>query len=53
MGIKSIMKARRIILLASGESKAEAIAQAVKGPITPDLPASVLQLASECAVYYR
>ncbi len=44
MGIKSIMKARRIILLASGESKAEAIAQAVKGPITPDLPASVLQL---------
>lgn len=44
MGIKSIMKARRIILLASGESKAEAVAQAVKGPITPDLPASVLQL---------
>lgn len=44
MGIKSIMHARRIILLANGEHKAEAVAAAVKGPITPDLPASVLQL---------
>ncbi|HHT72348.1 MAG TPA: glucosamine-6-phosphate deaminase [Firmicutes bacterium] len=44
MGIKSIMHARRIILLANGEHKAEAVAAAVKGPITPELPASVLQL---------
>lgn len=44
MGIKSIMKARNIVLMANGESKADAIVQAVKGPVTTDLPASVLQL---------
>ncbi|HOO88409.1 MAG TPA: glucosamine-6-phosphate deaminase [Aminobacteriaceae bacterium] len=44
MGIKTIMSARRILLLASGPEKAEAIRGAVMGAVTPDLPASVLQL---------
>ena len=44
MGIKTIMSAKRILLLASGKEKANAIAAAVRGPVTPDLPASVLQL---------
>lgn len=44
MGIKSIMKAKSIVLMATGGSKADAIAAAVKGPITPEVPASVLQL---------
>lgn len=44
MGIKTIMSAKRILLLASGAEKADAIAAAVRGPVTPDLPASVLQL---------
>ncbi|EOD00097.1 glucosamine-6-phosphate deaminase [Caldisalinibacter kiritimatiensis] len=44
MGIKTIMHARKIILLASGEGKAEAIYKTVKGKITPEMPASVLQL---------
>lgn len=44
MGIKTIMFARKILLLANGEEKAEAIYKAVKGPITPDVPASILQL---------
>lgn len=45
MGIKSIMQAKNIILLANGGSKAEAIRAAVLGPITVDVPpASVLQL---------
>lgn len=44
MGIKTIMSAKRIILLASGESKAEAILKTVKGKITPKVPASILQL---------
>ncbi len=44
MGIKSIMRARRIILLASGNNKAEAVFHAALGPVTPDLPASALQL---------
>ena len=44
MGIKSIMKARSIVLMANGEAKADAIVQAVQGPVTTQLPASVLQL---------
>ncbi|PAB59162.1 glucosamine-6-phosphate deaminase [Anaeromicrobium sediminis] len=44
MGIKTIMRARKILLLASGIEKAEAVYKSIKGKITPDLPASVLQL---------
>lgn len=44
MGIKNILQARKIVLLASGENKAEAIYQTACGPITPSLPASALQL---------
>lgn len=44
MGIKTIMHSRKIILLASGKSKAEAIALTVKGKISPEVPASILQL---------
>ena len=44
MGIKNIMNAKSIILLASGKNKAEAIRGLVKGKIDVSLPASVLQL---------
>jgi len=47
MGIKTIMSAKKIILLASGESKAEAILKTVKGKITPRVPASILQLHND------
>lgn len=43
MGIASIMAAKKIILLAFGEAKAEAVKQMVEGPVTEDCPASVLQ----------
>lgn len=43
MGIKSIMASKTIVLFAYGESKAQAIRGLVKGPVTEDLPASVLQ----------
>ncbi|MGT2783803.1 glucosamine-6-phosphate deaminase [Streptococcus merionis] len=43
MGIASIMTAKSIVLFAYGKSKAEAIAGLISGPITEDLPASVLQ----------
>jgi glucosamine-6-phosphate deaminase len=46
MGIKSIMNCKEILLLAGGGNKANAIKGAVEGPITPQLPASVLQLHS-------
>lgn len=44
MGIGNIMKARSILLIASGEAKAEAMYRSLFGPITPQVPASVLQL---------
>lgn len=44
MGIRSIMSARRIVLLANGSGKAPAVKAMVEGPITPRVPASVLQL---------
>lgn len=47
MGIQSIMHARRIVLVASGEDKAQAVHDAFFGPVTPEVPASVLQLHQE------
>lgn len=50
MGIGCIMQARRVLLIASGADKAEAIYQAVCGPITPQCPASILQLHSDVVI---
>lgn len=44
MGIKTIMHAKKIVLLASGSEKAKVIESMMNGDITPDLPASILQL---------
>lgn len=44
MGIGCIMAARRVLLIASGEDKADAVYNAFCGPITPECPASILQL---------
>jgi len=44
MGIKSIMNAKKILLIANGKDKKEIIEKAVFGPITPEVPASILQL---------
>lgn len=43
MGIADIMSAKKIVLLAFGEKKADAIKKTVEGPITEEVPASVLQ----------
>ncbi len=43
MGIKPILAARSILILALGDNKAEAVAEALNGPITARLPASLLQ----------
>ena len=44
MGMRSIFSAKLILLLASGPNKASAIARMIKGPVDPQLPASILQL---------
>ena len=50
MGIHSIMMARRIILIANGESKAGILYEALCGPITTVVPASMLQLHQDVTV---
>ncbi len=50
MGIRSILQAKSIILMASGKAKAKALCRALRGPITPALPASVLQLHGNLSV---
>jgi glucosamine-6-phosphate deaminase len=50
MGVGTIIEARRCVLLATGESKAEVVAQAVEGPITSMVTASALQLHPRCTV---
>ncbi len=44
MGMKSIMQAKKIVLIASGEDKREILHKALYGPVTPAVPASILQL---------
>jgi glucosamine-6-phosphate deaminase len=47
MGIGSILEARKILLLATGASKAAAVAKSIEGPVTSAVPASALQLHPE------
>lgn len=51
MGIGTIMKAKKIILLANGTKKAQTIHDMVYGPITPNVPASVLRLHPDVTVF--
>ena len=52
MGMISIMQAKKILLIASGEQKAEILKKAFFGPITPQIPASILQLHPDITVIY-
>jgi glucosamine-6-phosphate deaminase len=47
MGVGTILESRRCLLLATGESKAEAISAAIEGPVTAQVTASALQLHRE------
>jgi glucosamine-6-phosphate deaminase len=50
IGMRTILDARRIVLLASGTRKAEAVAKALQGPVTTAIPASALQLHNNVTV---
>lgn len=50
MGLASIMSADKIVLIAYGEGKAQAIADTINGPITEEVPASILQRHENCIV---
>ena len=43
MGIRSIMQAKKIVLLAYGPSKQDALKSLIEGPVTEKVPASILQ----------
>ena len=50
MGIGTIMKARKILLVVSGADKAQILHDVLCGPVTPEVPASILQLHSDVIV---
>jgi glucosamine-6-phosphate deaminase len=50
MGVGTIMEAAHIIVLAIGRGKAHAVAAMVEGPITADVPASILQMHRKCTL---
>ena len=50
MGIKTIMQAKKVLVVVSGEDKADIVQKAFFGPVTPEVPASVLQLHPDCTV---
>lgn len=50
MGMKSIMQAKKILILASGEIKAKAVYKTVKGEVNVNCPASILQKHPDCTL---
>ncbi|PWM74857.1 MAG: glucosamine-6-phosphate deaminase [Bacillota bacterium] len=50
MGIANIMNAKKVLVVASGDNKAKAVYSMVKGPVTEDCPASVLQNHADVVV---
>ena len=50
MGIKNIMQAKKILLIASGKEKSQILKAAFFGPVTPSVPASILQLHNDVTI---
>ncbi len=48
LGLRDIMRARRIVLVAKGANKRAIVKEMLCGPVTPDVPASILQLHPDC-----
>lgn len=50
MGIRNIMQAHRIVLVANGENKADALKATILGNVAPMIPASILQLHPDVSI---
>ena len=50
MGIKNIMFSKKIVLIATGISKAEVLNETINGDINKEVPASILQLHPDCTM---
>lgn len=51
MGIKQIMSAKKVILIATGPKKAEAVRNMIEGPVTAQVPASILQEHQDVIIF--
>lgn len=51
MGIRQIMSAKKIVLIATGPKKAEAVRNMIEGPVTAQVPASILQEHSDVVIF--
>lgn len=52
MGMVSIMQPKKIMLIASGQERRDILEKSFYGPITPEIPASILQLHPDITVIY-
>lgn len=52
MGIGGIMSAKKVVLIANGKNKKDIVKQAFFGPVTPKVPASILQLHPDATIIY-
>lgn len=52
MGMRGIMQAKKVILIANGAKKVEIIEAALAGDVTPQIPASILKLHQDCTIIY-
>ena len=52
MGMKAIMNAKQILMIANGKNKKDILMKALYGAVTPDVPASILQLHPNVTVIY-
>ena len=52
MGMMSIMQAKKVLLIANGKNKKEILEKSLYGPITPQIPASILQMNKDLTVIY-
>lgn len=50
MGIQTIMQARKVLMVVSGADKADILNQVINGPVTPHVPASILQLHPDVTI---
>lgn len=52
MGISTIMAAKKVVLIASGENKFDALEKTINGPVTPEVPASALQYHPDTTIIF-
>lgn len=52
MGMQAIMQAKKVLLIANGKNKKDILEKSLFGPITPEVPASILQLHPDLTVIY-